>query len=414
MLATWCPQRVVRSSIFLSRRVWYPSCSLTIYRSVSGIAPNRDPGLSITSVISHPKEIPGPKGLDSRTKQIQKLETPRSSALDATDAFDVLVIGAGATGAGVALDAASRGLSVACIDRGDFASETSSRSTQLIWAGIKYMATAASLLLSRDLLTSPVATVRDFVGEMKMVFQCHQERRYMMQKQEHLCNWVPIAIPFDRWHVSPPPFDHWLYGFFPVLAPAVLKFYVALSFFQCPPSYIMTTRTAETTFPQLDGNNIRYCAVFYEAQHNDARTNIAIALSAIEHGAVVANYVEMTNVVTDPSSGKVVGVHALDRMTGRTLAIKAKKVVFAGGPFTDALREMEVFGTDKYIKPAVRGAHGTHIVLPGYYCSEEVSSVENPARMIYRGFLLSIQSCHGVVSHLASDAAHDTTVDGFA
>ena len=388
MLATMCPQRVVRSSsIFLSRREWYPSFTLssTICRSVSVLAPNRDPGLSITSVISHPKEIPGPRGLASRTTQIQKLET-RSSALDANDAFDVLVIGAGATGAGIALDAASRGLSVACIDRGDFASETSSRSTKLIWAGIKYMATATSILLSRNLLTSPIATVKDFVGEMKMVFQCHQERRYMMQKQEHLCNWVPIAIPFDRWHVSPPPFDHWLYGFFPVLAPAVLKFYDALSFFQCPPSYIMTARTAETTFPQLDCKNIRYCAVFYEAQHNDARTNIAIALSAIEHGAVVANYVEMTKVVTDPSSGKVVGVQALDRMTGRTLAIKAKKVVFAGGPFTDALREMEVFGTDKYIKPAVRGAHGTHIVLPGYYCSEEVSSGENLTSMIRRGF----------------------------
>jgi glycerol-3-phosphate dehydrogenase len=328
----------------------------------------------MTSVVSHPKEVPGPNGLPSRAHQLRLFENQ-------DEAFDVLVVGGGATGAGVALDAASRGLRVACIERGDFASETSSRSTKLIWAGIKYMATATSILLSRNLLKSPITTVKDFIGEMRMVFNCHQERRYMMEKQEHLCNWVPIAIPFDRWHVSPPPFDHWLYGFFPVLAPAVLKFYDALSFFQCPPSYIMTSNKAKSVFPQLNDKHIRYCAVFYEAQHNDARTNVAIALSAIEHGAAVANYVEMTTVITDPLAGKVVGVEAVDRMSGRSLAIKAKKVVFAGGPFTDALRESEVSGTDKHIMPAVRGAYGTHIVLPGYYCSSEVRTVETGTDM---------------------------------
>ena len=208
---------------------------------------------------------------------------------------------------------------------------------------------------------------------MNMVFNCHQERRYMMEKQEHLCNWIPIAIPFDRWHVSPPPFGHWLYGFFPILAPFVLKFYDALSFFQCPLSFVMNSNKAKSTFPTLNEKDIKYCAVFYEAQHNDARTNIAIALSAAEHGAAIANYVEMIQTITDPTTGKVIGVQALDRMTGRTFAIKAKRVVFAGGPFTDRLREMEVLGSDNQMQPAVRGAHGTHIVLPGYFCSHEVS-----------------------------------------
>lgn len=346
----------------------------------------------MTSVVSDPKEVPAPKGLPSRAEQVRRLETQVQVQVEHGDgsgngddndgnddsnkenAFDLLVIGGGATGAGVALDAATRGLNVACIERGDFASETSSRSTKLIWAGIKYMATATSILLSTKLLTEPVTTVKGFVEEMTMVFSCHQERRYMMQKQEHLCNWIPIAIPFDKWHISPPPFGHWLYGFFPVLAPFVLKFYDSLSFFQCPPSYIMTSNKAKESFPQLDDKNIKYCAVFYEAQHNDARTNVAIALSAAEHGATIANYVEMTKAISDPSTGKVIGVEALDRMTGRTLVIKAKRVVFAGGPFTDALREMEVYGTDKQMQPAVRGAHGTHIVLPSYYCSHEVSS----------------------------------------
>lgn len=70
-----------------------------------------------------------------------------------------------------------------------------------------------------------------------MVFQCHQERKYMLDKQKHLTNWVPIVCPFTEWNIWPPPFGHWLFSFFPVLAPAVFKFYDGLSQFTCPPSY---------------------------------------------------------------------------------------------------------------------------------------------------------------------------------
>jgi FAD dependent oxidoreductase len=127
----------------------------------------RDPGLALTSVISHPREVPGPgPEVPSRAQQLRKLE-------NADQDYDLLVIGGGATGAGIALDAATRGLRVACIERGDFSSETSSRSTKLIWAGLKYMATASAALLSKNLFTSPVATVKDFLGEMHMVLECH-------------------------------------------------------------------------------------------------------------------------------------------------------------------------------------------------------------------------------------------------
>ena len=83
-----------------------------------------------------------------------------------------------------ALDATTRGLKVACIERGDFASETSSRSTKLIWAGIRYLATSAAGLLSKNLFIDPVATVKDFWGEFMMVVGCHRERRYMLEKQK--------------------------------------------------------------------------------------------------------------------------------------------------------------------------------------------------------------------------------------
>lgn len=352
--------------------------------------PNRDSGLDTTAVESHPNEVPAPKGLPSRAEQVRRLQaTSAQNPQEGNDdgsagGFDLLVIGGGATGAGIAFDAASRGLSVACIERGDFASETSSRSTKLIWAGIKYMGTATAILLSSKLFTNPISTIQNFVGEMTLVFNSHKERRYMTEQQAHLCHWIPLVIPFDRWHVSPPPFGHWLYGFFPLMAPAVLKFYDALSFFQCPPSYILTRDKAKVLFPQLVQENIKYCSVFYEAQHNDARTNLAIALSAAEHGATIANYVEMIQTIQDPSTGKVVGIQALDRMTGNTFTVRAKNVVFAGGPFTDGMRALEHGlshgqeagdngkDTEKSMPPAVRGAHGTHIVLPGYYCSHEV------------------------------------------
>ena len=115
------------------------------------------------------REVPGPKGIPSRAEQVRKLHS--NGTRDAP--YDVLVIGGGATGAGIAFDAATRTdakgecpLSVACIERGDFASETSSRSTKLIWAGIKYLASASAALISWDLLTSPIKTVDAFYGEV--------------------------------------------------------------------------------------------------------------------------------------------------------------------------------------------------------------------------------------------------------
>lgn len=366
----------------------------------------RDPGLDITGQATYPREIPGPVGLPSRHEQIRKLSstTPDSP-------YDVLIIGGGATGAGVAFDAASRdgNLKVACIERGDFASETSSRSTKLIWAGIRYvvcchtnffastefffppvqtrslslitlflhgryLATASASLLSKKLLTNPIDAVKDFAGEMKMVLNCHRERKYMTQQQRHLTNWIPIAIPFDKWHVSPAPFGHPLFGFFPILAPFVLKIYDGMSGFSCPPSYVMGKTKAKEVFPQLSDRDINYCAVFYEAQHNDSRTNLAIAMSAAEYGANISNYVEMIGTIKG-EGGKVIGIKALDRMTNKTFDIYSKKVVFAGGPFTDSLREMEEDDVRK-MKPAVNGASGTHIVLPGYYCPKNIGLLD--------------------------------------
>ncbi|KAL7555776.1 hypothetical protein ACA910_008152 [Epithemia clementina (nom. ined.)] len=331
---------------------------------------NQDPGLRWTATLSDPAPVAGPEDIPSRAEQLERLQNQ-------DEEYDVLVIGGGATGAGIALDAAVRGLKVACIERGDFGSETSSRSTKLIWAGIKYMGTAIAALLNpyRVWERGVISSVKDFVGEITMVYHCHVERHYMATQNKHLCHWIPIAVPFPAWVMDPPPFNFPLFAIFPMVAPVVFKIYDGLSGFTCPPSYVMRPSTVEKIFPQLDTSKIRYCAVFYEAQHNDARTNLAIALTAAQKGAHICNYVAAVELTKDEETSKVTGATAVDRMTNNVFQIKAKKVVFAGGPFTDNLRKMELFESSgdnnnnnnepEKLKPAVGGAHGSHVVLPG-------------------------------------------------
>lgn len=126
---------------------------------------------------------------------------------------------------GAALDAAQRGLSVACIEREDFSSGTSSRSTKLIWGGSRYLVQAFVNLLSTKLFTSPAESIKRFKDDFRMVMNCHRERSFLLQEQPHLTKWLPIAVPLNRWLLYPPPF-----GFFPAimgplgLFPAFFKF----------------------------------------------------------------------------------------------------------------------------------------------------------------------------------------------
>lgn len=303
--------------------------------------------------------------IPTRAEQIAKLKSR------ATPPFDVLIVGGGATGAGAALGATTRGLSTALIERGDFGNETSARSTKLIWAGIRYIATAIAALLRVHNLTRPVEAVTDFVGEFRLVLAAHKERRIKLENNPHLTNWVPIAIPMTSWISWPPPFGHPLFATAPLTLPFVFKFYDALSGFTCPPSHIMGRKRALRKFPQLD-QDVKYFQVFYEGQHNDARTNTCLALTAAEHGAVVANYVEMVGLIKDKETGKARGVTCRDNRTGQVFDVLAKAVVFAGGPFTDELRHLE----NPNAPPAVQAAAGTHIVLPGYMCPGGVGMLD--------------------------------------
>ena len=328
--------------------------------------------------------------IPSRDEQIQRLHQA-SSMTNTEQHLDVLVIGGGVTGCGVALDATMRGLNTALIERYDFGCETSSRSTKLIWAGIRYLGTAIAGLLRLQNITRPIAAIQDFIGEFHLVLVASNERKILLQNNPHLTNWVPIAIPVRNWFSWPPPMGHPLFALAPITLPIVFKFYDSLSGFTCPPSHIMNIARSERKFPQLDttpNKDIKYFQIFYEGQHNDSRTNTCLALTAAEEGATIANYIEMISIITDPTTGKAIGITCRNNLAPKneTFNVYAKSIIFCGGPFTDELRKMEYNhnsenekGTSTHNKstsdpnskkeftPAVAAAAGTHIVLPGYY-----------------------------------------------
>ncbi len=119
----------------------------------------------------------------------------------------------------------------------------------------------------------------------------------MLSMNAHLTNWIPICVPMDSWLMTPPPCGYWPAAVGPAtgMFPAFFKFYDLLGGFCSPNSFIMTPNRAYDTFPQLsgraaEGKTLKYASVFYEGQHNDARTNLAIALTAACKGVDIANY----------------------------------------------------------------------------------------------------------------------------
>ena len=308
---------------------------------------------------------------DAEEEGEEKLDIPARSALlqklKSGEVFDLLIIGGGATGAGAALDAASRGLKVACVEREDFSSGTSSRSTKLIWAGSRYLVNACVSLFNSDLrlLREPIKTIEKFLGEVRMVQNCHRERRFLLETQPHLTYWTPIAVPFSKLIMWPPPF-----GFAPAalgplgLFPAFFKVYDAMGGFCSPPSHIMSSKRADRKYPMLN-KNIIYSSIFYEGMHDDARTNLAIALTASRYGAAMANYCNVVSFITagqeldrersersvrssswfrssapdspsEPALSNphlVVGAVVRDELSGEEFSIRAKRVVMCGGPF---------------------------------------------------------------------------------
>ncbi|NWR35916.1 GPDM protein, partial [Tachuris rubrigastra] len=279
--------------------------------------------------------------LPTREQQILALQT--------NGEFDVIVIGGGATGCGCALDAATRGLKTALLERYDFSSGTSSRSTKLIHGGVRYLQKAIMKL--------------DF-EQYRMVKEALEERAHLLQSAPHLSAPLPIMLPIYKWWQLP---YYWI----------GIKLYDLVAGSQClKSSYVLTKSRALELFPMLRKDKLVGAIVYYDGQHNDARMNLAIALTAARYGAATANYAEVRRLLktTDPASGKlrVCGVRCRDVLTGKEFDVRAKCVINATGPFTDSVRKMD----DEEVPNICQPSAGVHIVMPGYYSPDNMGLLD--------------------------------------
>ncbi|XP_056884397.1 glycerol-3-phosphate dehydrogenase, mitochondrial isoform X3 [Takifugu flavidus] len=271
------------------------------------------------------------------------------AALQNTEEFDVLVVGGGATGVGCALDAVTRNLKTALVERSDFSSGTSSRSTKLIHGGVRYLQKAIMQL--------------DY-EQYKMVKEALLERANLLEIAPHLSAPLPIMLPVYKWWQLP---YYW----------AGIKMYDVVAGIHClKSSYVLSKSKALELFPMLKKDKLVGAIVYYDGQHNDARMNLAIGLTAARYGAAVANYTEVVHLLksTDPQTGKqkVCGAHCRDVITGKEFDVKAKCVINATGPFTDSLRKMDNQESQNICQPSA----GVHIVIPGYYSPDNMGLLD--------------------------------------
>lgn len=237
-------------------------------------------------------------------------------------AFDLLVIGGGITGAGIALDAVSRGLSVAVIDMQDFASGTSGRSTKLIHGGLRYL---------KQL-------------EFKLVAEVGKERAIIHRIAPHLTHPEPMLLPITR------------NGSFGRLSTRLgMWFYEWLAGVKRGERHrFLNAADTKAAEPLLNTNGLLGGVIFYEYRTDDARLTLEVMKEAVKWGAIAANYMQATAFVY--KNEKVCGVKALDVLTGSVHVLKAEYIVNAAGPWVDELDELDKKGQGSKLN-LTKGVH---------------------------------------------------------
>lgn len=238
--------------------------------------------------------------------------------------WDIVIIGGGATGAGVAVDAASRGFDVLLLEAMDFGKGTSSRSTKLVHGGVRYLEQ----------------------GNVSLVMSALKERGLLRQNAPHLVHDLAFIVPNYAWWQTP------FYG-------AGLKVYDLLAGrYGFGKSRILSQEETIQRLPNIERDDLRGGVVYYDGQFDDARLLIDLISTAADHGATLLNYMPVTAINKGPD-GLVNGVTARDSESGETFQIPAKVVVNATGIFTDAVRHMSDPNADRMIAPS----QGIHLVF---------------------------------------------------
>ncbi len=252
------------------------------------------------------------------------LHHPRLSAL--TQPFDLLVIGGGITGAGVARDAAMRGLRTALVERDDFACGTSSRSSRLIHGGVRYLEH----------------------GQLAMVFESSAERRTLLRIAPHLVRPLAFTWPVyagarvSRWKLA-----------------AGLTLYDALALFRNVGRHErLNVADALSREPRLLANGLTGGARYWDAATDDMRLTLATVRSAADAGAVVVNHAAVISLARDGT--RIAGAVVRDQHTGDVVHVRARAVVNATGPWSDDVERL----ADPDAPAGVRGSKGVHICVP--------------------------------------------------
>ncbi|WP_299780033.1 glycerol-3-phosphate dehydrogenase/oxidase [uncultured Formosa sp.] len=253
----------------------------------------------------------------NRKTMIDKL---RSSS----ETYDFVIIGGGATGIGIALEASARGYSVALLEKSDFTKSTSSKSTKLMHGGVRYLAQ----------------------GDIGLVREAVVERGLMLKNAPHITKSQSFIIP-----------THGLYD--------EILYTVGLTFYDLLAGKLSLGRSKRISKAKtlkrislINPDKISAGVVYYDGQFDDSRMAINVLQSSVEMGALVVNYCAVDNLTKD-SNGKITGVKVHDETDGTQFEIKGKQIVNATGVFADDILQMDAPGTEKTIAPS----QGVHLIL---------------------------------------------------
>ncbi len=251
--------------------------------------------------------------------------------------YDVLIIGGGSAGLGSALDATTRGLNTILVEADDFASETSSKSTKLLHGGVRYLEQLWNKLLTQQKWDKTL---------FNLIRDALKERKTVIENAPNLAKPLPLLTPIYSWPQIP---YYW----------AGLKVYdlFAGKKGKLPGSYLLSAKKIKELYPQVNSKNLKGGVVYFDGQFNDARLALSLAQTSASHGATLLNHTKVIDFIKE--GDRIVGVKALDTLTGDVHSIRAKIVLNATGPFADRIRKLD----DPEAKEMISGASGTHLVL---------------------------------------------------
>jgi len=245
--------------------------------------------------------------------------------------WDLIVIGGGASGLGVAIDACSRNLKVLLIEEFDFGKGTSSRSTKLVHGGVRYLKN----------------------GELSLVIEALKERGIMLNNAPHLVRNMSFIIPTYDWWDTP------FYGI-------GLKVYDLMAGkLGLGPSQFLSKKETIEKIPNVNQDELNGGIIYHDGQFDDARMGISLAHTVEEHGGAVVNYLKWDSFIYE--NGQVSGIKVTDQITQSSYALKAKVVVNATGVFAEKIMRADEPKAELKIKPS----QGVHLVLDKSFLKSE-------------------------------------------